>query len=319
MLGTVEEHPASFGTGAVLRVDEALGYSDHASFWGNGYDAVLAIEHVRAGSRNPVYHTLADTVGNVAPSQLALVARLVAGSVARFADPDALFNLAVFEEDVAFDEDDVQAGAAAPFSVDVHAFGPVEDADVTVRVWDGEPEDGDLLHEEAVSRAVGGGDVIRVEFEWRPGSGDVGLHELNVVVTAPGSDEVTLSDNRVSVPVYVLAPSLSLAAHFVYPNPARSLDEAAFRYELTREARAVVLTVLDLTGQQIARYTKTRDASAGDEANEGVLAGWNTVPWESLEFAGSPASGVYVYRIEVFAPDGGGSVDVETGRFALLR
>ena len=59
--------------------------------------------------------------------------------------------------------------------------------------------------------------------------------------------------------------------------------------------------------------------SAGDEENEGVLAGWNTLPWVALECPHPPPSGVYVYRIEVFAPDGGGSVDVETGRFALLR
>jgi hypothetical protein len=319
MLETEATHAAAFPEWDAERAESLTVFSDHMSFWTRGYDAVWMFEHSRALDRDPTYHTLEDVPDSVSISQVTGVARLVAGSLAALADPDSEFNLAVFEEDVEFDEDAVQADAAASFVVDVHAFGPVEHVDATVRVWDGEPDEGDLLCEEPISRPVGGGEVIRVEFEWQPGAADVGPHDLNVEVLAPGTDELTLSDNRVTVPVYVLAPSLTLAGHFVYPNPARSLDEAALRYELTREARAVVVTVFDLTGQEVASLTRTRDVSAGDEENEGVLAGWNTLPWVALECPHPPPSGVYVYRIEVFAPDGGGSVDVETGRFALLR
>ena len=125
LTGTVEQYPGAFPASSVLRIDQALAaYSDHASFWENGYDAVITIEHVNAGNRNPVYHTLADTLENVAPSQLALVARLIAGSLARLADPGSQINLAVFPEDLVFDMDDLETGRSAPFFVDVHAFGP---------------------------------------------------------------------------------------------------------------------------------------------------------------------------------------------------
>lgn len=321
LTGTVEQYPGAFPASSVLRIDQALAYSDHASFWENGYDAVIAIEHVNAGNRNPVYHTLADTLENVAPSQLALVARLIAGSLARLADPGSQINLAVFPEDLVFDMDDLETGRSAPFFVDVHAFGPSEAVDATIQVWDGEPGEGDLLSQESVSRPVGGGEVIRHEFFWQLEEGDLGEHAITIVISAPGTDELTLADNQTVVQLRVDAPTLFIANHYAYPNPASSLDGMAFRYELSREGRSVRLSVFDLTGQEIGGgYSKVRDVSVGDEGNEGVLAGWNTVPWESLEgTAPALASGVYVYRLEVYAPGSEEPDDAETGKFAVLR
>jgi hypothetical protein len=321
LVGTTEQYPGAFAGSSVLRIDEALAYSDHASFWRNGYDAVVAIEDAHAGDRNPVYHSLGDSLETVAPSQLALVARLLAGSIARLADPESQINLAVFPEDVTFDPDDLETGASVAFSVDVHAFGPSETVDATIQVWDGEPGEGDLLSQESVSRPAGWGEVIRHEFTWDLRADDLGEHTITVVVSAPGTDELTLADNEAAVPVRVIAPTLFVANHYAYPNPVSSLDGMAFRYELSREGRRATLRVFDLTGQEIGDgYRKVRSASAPEEDNEGVLAGWNTVPWESLR--GTPpdlASGVYVYRLEVYAPGSTEPDDVGTGKFAVLR
>ena len=321
LVGTTEEYPDAFAGSSVLRIDEALAYSDHASFWRDGYDAVVAIEHAHAGDRNPVYHTLADTLGNIFPSQLALVARLVAGSLVRLADPESRINLAVFPEDLVFDQDDLETATSAAFSVDVHAFGPAEAVDATIEVWDGEPGEGELLSQESVSRPVGGGEVIRHRFTWELDAADLGEHTVTVVVSAPGTDELTIADNEIAVPIRVDAPTMFVANHYAYPNPVSSLDDLAFRYELSQEGREVILRVYDLTGQEIGDgYTKVRDVSAGDEGNEGVLAGWNTVPWESLGgSAQTLASGVYVYRLEVYAPGSTEPDDAASGKFAVLK
>ncbi len=322
LVETVEQHPDPFAGSSVLRIDQALAYSDHASFWRNGYDAVIAIEHVHAGSRNPVYHTLGDTLGHVSASQLAIVARLVAGSVARLADPDTQINLAVFPEDIGFYVNDLEIGRSVSFSVDVHAFGPSEPVDATIRVWDGEPGDGgDLLFQASVTRPLGWGEVIRHEFTWELEPDDLGEHTVTAVVSAPGTDELTLADNEAAVSLRVDAPTLFVANHYVYPNPVSLLDGMAFRYELSRECRRVALRVFDLTGQEMgAGYSKVLDVSAGDGANEGVLAGWNTVSWESVAGAAMDlASGVYVYRLEVYASGSTEPDDAETGKFAVLR
>lgn len=320
ILGTVEEHPGAFAGSSVLRIDEALAYSDHASFWRTGYDAVVAIEHAHPTTRNPSYHSVRDTVGNVFPSQLAVVAKAIAGSLARFADPDGQINLAVFQEDVAVNRTALVAGNAVPVTVDVHAFGPSEPVSATVRVWDGAPGSGALLFETAVSRVVGGGEVIRNTFVWQLDESDIGEHVLTVEVVAPGTDELTLTDNEAAVTLYVRAATLRLASHYAYPNPSGAADEITFRYELTREAWTVALTLFDLTGQTLGSYTKRRDVSASDQDNEGVLPGWNAVPWERLNRGGPPlASGVYVYRLQAYGQGQVDPSDVATGKFAVLR
>ena len=320
LVGTVEEYPAEFGNASVLRVDQSLAYSDHASFWRNGYDGIVAIEHWRPADRNPTYHTLSDTLENVSASQAALAAKVVAGSIARLADPDGHINLAVFPEDVEYDPDDLAVGAIAQLSVDVHAFGPIELVDATIEVWDGEADEGALLSQLSVSDQLGGGGVIRHRFGWAPGEGDVGEHTLTARVLAPGTDELTLTDNQASVTVSVVAPTLYVLDHYPYPNPVPSADDLAFSYELSRDAESAVVRVFDLTGQELRFRRTVRDVSAGAEGNEGVLAGWNTVTWASLGGPASDlASGVYVYTLEVYAEGSAEADDVETGKFAVLR
>ncbi len=48
------------GLSVRARVDPAMVYSDHASFWDNGYPALMAIEDEPL--RNPYYHTVGDTL-----------------------------------------------------------------------------------------------------------------------------------------------------------------------------------------------------------------------------------------------------------------
>ena len=315
----------------VRRIDKALAYSDHASFWVNDYDAVVALENWNPRDRNPTYHTVGDTMGptgSVFDTQLTAVARMITGAVARLADPESVVNLAVFPDDVAlyarhaggseYLTDHFVIGEPARVRVDVHAFGPDADLDVTIELWDGSPDSGNLLATFTASGPMGGGEVLTYSYDWDLSDGDLGDHALSVRVTSSGADELTLSDNLADgVPVRIDAPELFIAEHYAWPNPARDPSELSFAYRLSRETEgSVEIKVYDILGQEVG--AALRSYSPGSE-NEGVLPGMNTVAWEALDSGGGDIpSGVYIYRVTVFDRFSE-TVDEKTGKFALVR
>lgn len=294
--------------------------SDHAEFWLDGYDGVMAIEHSNPRDRNPYYHTIDDTVGNLYPSQFASAARLVTASLARLADPDGDFNLAIVDGDVSIDSDDLWTGSSATIEIDVHAFGPLEPVAMTLDAWDGEPGRGELLSSLSLDRDMGGGEVIHHEFEWEFESDDVGEHTLTVVVSTDGTDELSLADNTLSIDLRVNdAERFFVMKHYVYPNPVRTMDDLGFRFELSRGAASAVITVYDLLGQERYKVERfSQSASGGGDEGLGTAPGWNTISWGAAE--DSPAelpSGVYVYELKVYSDEG--ASDRKTGKFAVAR
>jgi hypothetical protein len=317
LIATAEaEYPDHFQGFDPVRIDRVLRYSDHSSFWEHGYDALLAVEHSRLGGWQPYYHTIEDTLGHVSLSQLTGVARLIAGSVARLADPDVLINLAVFEGDITLTPRDLITGSTASVRVDVHVFGPEQSVPMALTIWDGEPDQGALLSTFTTDRVMGGGEVISHSFLWDLDPADAGEHDLHVRVESGDTEELSTADNLATHVVWVSARGLYLLDDYVYPNPASRLSELAFRYELSRDGAAAVLRVYDLLGQELGAFVTT----GGPGVAEGTAAGWNTVPWSALE--GAPddlASGVYVYRLSVYQAAGGEPVDERTGKFAVVR
>jgi len=311
------------------RIDQALAYSDHAPFWTHDYDAIIAIEHYNPRGRNTNYHTINDVVSTVYPSQLAKTARMVTGAIARLADPDGQFNLAVFADDVVFyattaggiryHTDHFVIGEPAPVRVDFHAFGPDGNVDVVLEVWDGPPDEGDLLSTASFAGAMGGGEVLTHEFEWDLDDGDFGDHLLSVRLVVTGDEESSLTDNVVEgVPLRIDAPRLFIADHFTWPNPASDISELKFAYRLSRVTRgSVEIKVFDLLGQDIGEITLSY--SPGSE-NEGVMPGMNTVSWGSFGGAGAGlTSGVYVYQITVYDLHAVEPGDQVMGKLAIVR
>ncbi len=311
------------------RIDEAHPYSDHAAFWSRDYDAIVAIEHEDPRERNTNYHTIDDVLSTVYPSQFALAARMVTGAVARLADPDGQFNLAVFADDVVFyrtrpngtkyHADYFVIGEPAPVRVDFHAFGPDGNADVLLEVWDGPPDEGDLVSTASFAGAMGGGEVLTYEFEWDLDDSDFGDHLLSVRLVVTGDEESSLTDNVVEgIPLRIDAPRLFIADYFTWPNPASDISELKFAYRLSRVTRGSVdIKLFDLLGQNIAEITLLY--SPGSE-NEGVLPGTNTVSWESFDRAGaSLTSGVYVYQITVYDLYDVEPADQVIGKLAIVR
>ncbi len=68
-----------------VKTAETIDYSDHASFWNAGYDAVLITEELGSTARpyplNPYYHTSDDTSDKLSESQIVEVTRCIAAVV----------------------------------------------------------------------------------------------------------------------------------------------------------------------------------------------------------------------------------------------
>ncbi len=69
----------------VLRPD-AIQYSDHSSFWAQGWPAILAIEDYTSDF-NAYYHTTSDTVDKINPGYFTALAAACAGTAAHLAGP----------------------------------------------------------------------------------------------------------------------------------------------------------------------------------------------------------------------------------------
>jgi hypothetical protein len=315
-----------------------LTYSDHARFWENDYDAVLAIENTASQYWNPNYHTIEDRASAVTASQLTAVTRMFAGAVARLAHASDVTNIAVFDDDVAFYStlpsgfryrtEDIEVGEPLIVRVDFHVFGPERTVDATLEVWDGPPDDGGrLLSSQFYSRTMGGGEVVTHEFDWEVTDADAGDHEIYVSISAPGIDEPT-SDNTVhGIPFCVYAENLYIALHFAWPNPARDASEVSIAYRPSREIGRsdgpgdvqygyVEIKIFDLLGQDMGSILLTR--SDGVEWLEPTL---NPILWSQMDGApADPPSGVYIYQISVYDDvDSGDPDDRQTGKFAVVR
>ncbi len=325
LVDTAEDEYAEYFPGfGARRIDRIPPYSDHMSFWIEGYDALTALENWHPNYWNPNYHTVADTIAHISLDQLASTAKMVAGAIARLADPDSAINLAVFSEDFRFTPDEFWTNSATTVRVDVHVFGPEEFVDLTLEIWDGPEDEGELLSVFQTERTMGGGEVITYEFDWEFDDDDLGNHEVTARIIAEGVDELTDEDNIAAVAIRVNAPALFVTDHYPYPNPypgpSGESEELAFGYDLSRDAGSVEIDVFDITGQTLGSFLRYHNPIGSIEENMGTLGGWNSVAW--TEFSGSAthlASGVYVYQLRVY--DGGGKDPswLEAGKFAVVR
>lgn len=66
---------------------DAITLSDHASFWRQGYPAILVIEGLAEGEENPNYHRVTDTLAHLSLPYLADIAGVAAATLAELAEP----------------------------------------------------------------------------------------------------------------------------------------------------------------------------------------------------------------------------------------
>lgn len=66
--------------------------SDHASFWQNGYGAILLIEAFFSGDGNPYYHKATDRLDKLNLPYYHEMVKLLCGSLMKLAEPDDIIN-----------------------------------------------------------------------------------------------------------------------------------------------------------------------------------------------------------------------------------
>ena len=304
-------YPSHFEGFDVTGFDLGIAYSDHASFWARGYDAVTTLEHYDPRVRNPYYHTLQDTMATVSPSQFLATTRMVAASLARLADPSPQVNLAIQDGGIDI-SGDLVTGETVDVVVRTYSFGAESQATVTVELWDGEPDAGDLIGTRSGIATVGAGRVLDRSFEWQLTSAELGDHTLWARVSAEGLAEASTTDNASSLSFRVDGRGLYVAWHHVRANPVRSMGDLAFTYELSRDGGGVLIEVYDLLGQRLGKC----DLRGGPAVEAGV----SEVAWDEFDEATSGlAGGLYIYRVVTYERGSSDPSDEVFGKFAVLE
>ncbi len=284
--------------------DRFAGLSDHAPFWAEGYDAILAIENylptdstsagvVDGAYRiNTHYHTVADLPDSINWELVTGVTRLTLATLAQFGAEEGLPNLAVFGGDLAGDG---AGGLLARISNlgPVPAEGPVG---LRLRRCRSDSSGCEVVYEGAHPGPVPPGAAVEVRVPW----GRYG-EALFLVEVDPGdriAEEVETADNRAFVHVRLVPDEEVL----VFPNPLQRSRDGFARFFVPEFSR---LDIYDSHGVLV--WQGREESGSVDQRGE--------IRWTGVNAAGNLlGSGVYFYEVRSFEGD-----SIEGGKIAVLR
>ena len=284
--------------------DRFAGLSDHAPFWAEGYDAILAIENylptdstsagvVDGAYRiNTHYHTVADLPDSINWELVTGVTRLTLATLAQFGAEEGLPNLAVFGGDLAGDG---AGGLLARISNlgPVPAEGPVG---LRLRRCRSDSSGCEVVYEGSHPGPVPPGAAVEVRVPW----GRYG-EALFLVEVDPGdriAEEVETADNRAFVHVRLVPDEEVL----VFPNPLHRSRDGFARFFVPEFSR---LDIYDSHGALV--WQGREESGSVDQRGE--------IRWTGVNAAGNLlGSGVYFYEVRSFEGD-----SIEGGKIAVLR
>ena len=284
--------------------DRFAGLSDHAPFWAEGYDAILAIENylptdstsagvVDGAYRiNTHYHTVADLPDSINWELVTGVTRLTLATLAQFGAEEGLPNLAVFGGDLAGDG---AGGLLARISNlgPVPAEGPVG---LRLRRCRSDSTRCEVVYEGSHPGPVPPGAAVEVRVPW----GRYG-EALFLVEVDPGdriAEEVETADNRAFVHVRLVPDEEVL----VFPNPLQRSRDGFARFFVPEFSR---LDIYDSHGVLV--WQGREESGSVDQRGE--------IRWTGVNAAGNLlGSGVYFYEVRSFEGD-----SIERGKIAVLR
>ena len=284
--------------------DRFAGLSDHAPFWAEGYDAILAIENylptdstsagvVDGAYRiNTHYHTVADLPDSINWELVTGVTRLTLATLAQFGAEEGLPNLAVFGGDLAGDG---AGGLLARISNlgPVPAEGPVG---LRLRRCRSDSTRCEVVYEGSHPGPVPPGAAVEVRVPW----GRYG-EALFLVEVDPGdriAEEVETADNRAFVHVRLVPDEEVL----VFPNPLHRSRDGFARFFVPAFSR---LDIHDPHGVLV--WQGREESGSVDQRGE--------IRWTGVNAAGNLlGSGVYFYEVRSFEGD-----SIERGKIAVLR
>ncbi len=296
---------------------------DHASFWEREEGRLPAITLAEplgpTGSITyPYYHTVEDTIGYVDFEQTRRVASLINGFIASFSGAPAEISmlepdLLVLVNDAIRNENVFRAGEMISVRPRVRNTGgtpPPSGATVRLDVW---------LENASGRRQIYSGELApadplrfsHTDILLGTGSGLGGGNVVTAEITVSGMEDDP-ADNRASVYFVMEGAGSPLENHHFSPNPINtSFQMAKFCVNATEEIN-FTLEIYSLEGDLLG------SARLGSGYGAPVPTGLSCHSCGDM-FPGirDLASGIYLYRLNVFAEDGNSTG--HHGRFAIER
>jgi hypothetical protein len=296
-------------------VNPDMVFSDHASFWNNGFSAILGIDNSNFDSPefNPYIHSEKDTIDKLNFDMMGKMCQIAIATLASLADPfDEVPHpdLAIFENDVYLSTESPGINQPVELKAYIQNIGDADANDVNVQVWIEEPLDRIpyLINEQKISVMAQKQVKIIVNFklnEWG---------ESKVIIKVNPDYRVFETDGRNNLATRTIKVGSNLLAMgklFVYPNPAK-LDndkQVNIEYTLSKDS-SVTLEIYNILGELV--YHKEFNKSV----NGGKFGINNGIKWDGKTISGEKvAPGLYICNL--IASDAGTTETISEKLFVL--
>jgi hypothetical protein len=298
-------------------VNSDIWYSDHSSFWQNGYNAIMGIDNYDISSPKfyPYTHTANDTIDKLNFDVMAMMCQVTTATLASLADPvDEVPHpdLAILDKDVSLSPEKPAIGQSVQLKAIVRNIGTADAKGISVQVWVEEPiaRASRLIAEKVVDVSANGQTEIDTDFtlgEWG---------ESRILVKVNPDYHVFETDGRNNIiikTVSIGSTSLDLGKLLIYPNPVKLEKDKNINFEYTMSKDSSVrLEIYNVVGELV--YEK--DIISGEDGGKfGVNKG---IKWNGQNFAGGKvAPGVYVCQL--VASDDSGNTKTMSNKMVILR
>ncbi len=292
-------------------------YSDHSSFWHNGYNAILCIENSNFESPEyyPFMHTADDTIDKLNFDMAGRMTQIVIGTISALANPleeTPHPDLAVYEKEIIISNERPTRGENLHISAKIHNIGKAEAKSAVVQIWieNSDFSDPIMITEKVVDLMANDYTEITANAILT----DWGNHKIIIKVNPDFSIfETDGRNNTASKTIQIGSTSLSLGKLLVYPNPINTNinDKLNIAYSLSRDA-SVRLDIYNISGEIIYRQYFMNGGPGGKFGyNKGIT-------WDIKNISGEKvASGIYLCRIE--ASDNNGATETMLKKVFIIR
>jgi hypothetical protein len=298
-------------------VNPEMVYSDHASFWHNGYSAILGIDNSDFDSPEfyPFVHTTEDTVDKLNFDMAAKMVQIAVGTLASLADPMGGMlhpDLAVADSDIYLSPENPNCGQAVQVTAYIHNLGGADAKDARVQVWLVEPlaEDSHLVAEQVVDVPAAG----FAQISTSPNLAKWGDYEVLVKANPDYQIFETNGGNNIAgKTIHIGSSSLALGKLMLYPNPVRSTaeDKLNIAYCLSKDA-STRLEIYSASGNLVYQ----RYFTSGEPG--GKFGPNSDVQWDGADLSGEKVSGG-IYFCYVVATDERGDTKTVSRKFLIIR
>ena len=298
-------------------VNSDIWYSDHSSFWQNGYNAIMGIDNYDLNSPKfyPYTHTANDTIDKLNFNVMARMCQVTTATLASLADPVNEVphpDLAISDKDISLSPENPTIGQPVQLKANIRNIGGADAKGISVQVWVEEPiaRSPRLITEKVVDVNANGQTEINTNFtlgEWG---------ESRVLIKVNPDYRVFETDGRNNIIIKTISigsNSLDLGKLLIYPNPVKLEKDKNINFEYTMSKDSSVrLEIYNIIGELV--YEK--DIISGEDGGKfGVNKG---IKWNGQNSTGGKvAPGVYVCQL--IASDDSGNTKTMSNKMVILR